>query len=1134
MKKARILKNESDRIQALHQFQILDTEAEQEFDDIVELASQICETPISLVTFIDKERQWFKANHGLAISETPREVAFCSHAINQPDLMIVTDAIKDERFHDNPLVANEPNIRFYAGMPLVTDDGMAMGTLCVIDRVPRNLTPQQKLTLQVLGKNVVALLKLRATKRELQAILTAIPVLTLRINAKNQLTYCSTNEPHDLLLDNENLFEKKIEEVLHPGLVQLLKVKINETRFSGNLEVFEYSLHLPEGLSWFETRTFKANDDVIAITIDITKNKKIEEEKTRNLQFIKTVTDHAPVMITHWTAELKNTFANEATLKWFDKKKEEMLGISMSELLGEKVFQGVQPYVEDVLKGELQDFDFSSNWKDEGTIFVRSQYLPDVQQGKVVGFFAFVTNITRIKKIEEATRNEKELSDSIIKSLPGIFYLYQADGKLLRWNKNFETILGYNTNEIEQLRVLELFEGDEQEKAKKRIEQLFKENLSGALVSLLTKEKKRIPFYVNSLAIVYEGAPCILEIGIDISKRVKTERALIEAFVELRKTETALSITEAKLNTVFNNTDIAFILLNKNLEIVSFNQMAKLFAQDHLPIELREGEHANNYFSVKRGDLKKALAGETIGHTVNYSKSEYPFWIYERYLPVFDDNKKIIGLIISFSDITILKKAEASIKESEQRLTDILNNMVGGIVKVDRLGNFEFVSDGAKEIFGAALGNSIDSTRSRLVSYNQKGELIPIKDLPLSIAMEKKKTVTDFRMMVKTKDGQEKWMSVNATPVFAKDGVMVGAVSNFVDITESIKAQEELKQTTTRLQLAKEISDIGVWEQDIETDKITWDIRLRQLTGFDLEAEVNMETYFNHIHPDDLASVKKRIERPSSDGKIENFFRFIRPDGAMRYFRTNVIIQRNPNGKPVRSLGVVYDLTDIILREKSLIQANQKIEEMQQVALRAAMNPHFLFNALNSIQFFITHNDRTNAINYLSKFSKLVRGILNSSINKTTKLTLELELLRHYIEIEQIRFSTKFEFEIAVAKNLDIENIEIPSLLIQPYVENAILHGLYNKEVGMGLLKIDLQGKNNNFTISIEDNGIGRKASGKLKERNFPAYQSKGIHITEDRMKRMDNGTLISSEIEDLYEEEKSIGTRVILKIKKL
>jgi GAF domain-containing protein len=171
-------KNETARLAALRQYQVLDTAPERSYDAITELASFICESPIALLSFVESERQWFKSKVGLGVNEAPREHSFCAHAIAQNSLLVVEDATTDERFSNNPFVRNDPNIRFYAGAPLITSDGHGVGSLCVIDRKPRKLSAAQISALEKLATLVITELDFRRVSQQLAQAMTNLKTVS--------------------------------------------------------------------------------------------------------------------------------------------------------------------------------------------------------------------------------------------------------------------------------------------------------------------------------------------------------------------------------------------------------------------------------------------------------------------------------------------------------------------------------------------------------------------------------------------------------------------------------------------------------------------------------------------------------------------------------------------------------------------------------------------------------------------------------------------------------------------------------------------------------------------------------------------------------------------------------------------
>jgi tetratricopeptide (TPR) repeat protein len=232
------------------------------------------------------------------------------------------------------------------------------------------------------------------------------------------------------------------------------------------------------------------------------------------------------------------------------------------------------------------------------------------------------------------------------------------------------------------------------------------------------------------------------------------------------------------------------------------------------------------------------------------------------------------------------------------------------------------------------------------------------------------------------------------------------------------------------------------------------------------------------------------------------------------------VIKRNSNIK-INKQKKKIEAQKEILREANIV--------LQQQALSAQMNPHFMFNSLNSVQSYILRNDRVKSSEYLARFSRLMRKVLDNSQESFITLNEEFEALNLYIEMELIRFKDSFNYNLSISEDIDLNKHEIPPLILQPFVDNAILHGLRNK-TGDKSLKIEVLQKTDSICILIEDNGIGRAEAQKIKEKKMNGYKSHGSKITAKRIdlfKEFHNDKIEHSIIDLKSEEGEPLGTRV-------
>lgn len=346
-----INQNEEKRLAALKSYQILDTLPKETFDRFTELASIICEAPISLVSLIDEERQWFKSRVGLSVSETPRKISFCTHSIQNDRILEVPDATKDLRFKNNPLVTSDPNIIFYAGCPLIDPNGFALGTLCVIDTKPRKLTPQQTTALEALAKSVVDLIVLQRKIQEIETFdrLFQISRDLICVLQPNGL-FVNTNKAFEHLLgwDKSSLNGKYFFDFVHPDDLKFSKEKLHKLVTGIPTITFSHRFRTKDNsykiLEWAATPE-PASKQYFAIARDVTDARQKEVALHISEQKLSAFFENSTAFMCTHDLDGRILTVNSAGAKSLGYTKAELIGISLFKLIPESRFEYMKLYL---------------------------------------------------------------------------------------------------------------------------------------------------------------------------------------------------------------------------------------------------------------------------------------------------------------------------------------------------------------------------------------------------------------------------------------------------------------------------------------------------------------------------------------------------------------------------------------------------------------------------------------------------------------------------------------------------------------------------------------------------------------------------------------------------------------------
>jgi diguanylate cyclase (GGDEF)-like protein/PAS domain S-box-containing protein len=430
--------DEEARLESLKSYEVMDSEAEASFDDLVQLASQVCGTPIGWVALLDRERQWFKSKLGWNATGTPRDVSFCAHAIARKDPLIISDLSKDERFADSPLVTGEPYARFYAGVPLEAPGGHNLGTLCVLDRVPRTLTPHQEKSLRTLAREVMAHLELRKKTRMLDTALVDIrhaseslsssearfrafmdssPAIAFMKTPDGKLVYYNKPFADTFKITLEEWKGKDDFERFPEAYARDLRKHDLEVLASDKPSVLEEMTPTPVGgfCCW---RSYKfpfvdttGTKYIAGLALDVTREKAVEVFVRQGEERLRDLLDSMQEMVQSIDPNGRLMYVNRA---WKDR-----LGYSDAEIMNMKFLEVVHPaergriatLVERAVRGEnFKDLPLKLITKSGGTVSVEADVAWRFDDGKAIASRAIFHDVTdRLERESQIAAYQLEL-----------------------------------------------------------------------------------------------------------------------------------------------------------------------------------------------------------------------------------------------------------------------------------------------------------------------------------------------------------------------------------------------------------------------------------------------------------------------------------------------------------------------------------------------------------------------------------------------------------------------------------------------------------------------------------------------------------------------------------------------------
>lgn len=918
------------RLQILSQYRILDTEPEPIFDDLTRLAAQICDVPIALISLVDETRQWFKSKVGVSVCETPRELAFCAHAIQQSDVFIVPNALEDQRFAHNLLVTDAPHIRFYAGAPLITPEGQRLGTLCVIDQKVRSLSPDQIQALQRLSRQVMSQLELRRTLHDLtyQAaqLRSAVSEVQETRRVLEQEIYHYTD---GLSATNETLEEQ----VQIQQQTEILLQRLNQ--------------QLEQRVAERTSALAVSNRD---LRQEILERQEIEASLRASEQRFHLIAQATNDAVWDWDLMINQVWWNEGlqTLFGYDTAQVEQT----VEWWYAQIHADDRQRVNEQMRIAIAN-PAITHWHDAyryrrangsyANVVDRGVILRDAE-GKALRIMGGMMDVSDLKETE-AER------DRLFNLSLDAMCIAGTDGYFKRINPAFERILGYTKEELLRQPFLDLVHPDDLEATIQEVQALGR-GIPTIYFENRYRHKEGHYCWIGWTAYPVAEKGLIYAVGRDITAQKQIEQTKLDLFQREQQARSDSEAAHAKVLTILESITDGFFALDQDWRFTYVNRQAELLLQ-HSRADLI-GQNVWAAFP-EASNLK-------FYREYHRAIEENTSVVFEEYYPPLQTWFSVHaypsenGLSAYFQDVTQRKQAEAELLKTSRLQQAILNSANYTIISTDVNGTILTFNAAAERMLGYTAAEVVGQVTPAIIHdpaevEQRAAELSQELGRPIQpgfevfVAKAKQEQVEEREWTYIRKDGTRFPVLLSVTALWDEQGNSSGFLGIGSDITERKQAEASQQRLLDVMEAA--VDFIGM--SDAEGHTLYLNQAGREIMGFDEATDLSQVRVPDYC-PDWAAEIviNQGLPAAQQQGRWAGEIALLNRQGEEIPVSQTIVSHRNGQGEVSTFSTIIRDIRD----RKQMEQALRESEERWQLALRGNNDGIWDWNIVTNEVFY--------------------------------------------------------------------------------------------------------------------------------------------------------------------------------------